>query len=303
MKYNQETSYSKSKFLLTKINKKLYLKKKPLKIDKRGLLSIKKQNCFFIDNNSLLSIKKQNCFKKFFINDFEINSANIIYNKKSILKNKSYLVEFFQGKNGQEILLTANKNEVHILRNFYKIYFSKIISNIKIIPRNQREIKLKFSKIIKHSNFKKIKKINQIKKYFNDLLKTNIYKYDYFDCHGDFTLSNIIVNSKDKKIILIDFQNTYEENILQDFSKIYQEFILGWTSRNFSEINQLRSSIVYKSIISNNFWNIVNKKMLNSLKIEFLMSILRIVPYVKKNDKITFNWIIKSFNIIKKFRL
>ena len=287
MKYNQETSYSKSKFLLTKINKKLYLKKKPLKIDKR----------------ELLSIKKQNCFKKFFINDFEINSANIIYNKKSILKNKSYLVEFFQGKNGQEILLTANKNEVHILRNFYKIYFSKIISNIKIIPRNQREIKLKFSKIIKHSNFKKIKKINQIKKYFNDLLKTNIYKYDYFDCHGDFTLSNIIVNSKDKKIILIDFQNTYEENILQDFSKIYQEFILGWTSRNFSEINQLRSSIVYKSIISNNFWNIVNKKMLNSLKIEFLMSILRIVPYVKKNDKITFNWIIKSFNIIKKFRL
>ncbi len=135
------------------------------------------------------------------------------------------------------------------------------------------------------------------------MLKTNIYKYDYFDCHGDFTLSNIIVNSKNKKIILIDFQNTYEENILQDFSKIYQEFILGWTSRNFSEINQLRSSIVYRSIISNNFWNIVNKKMLNSLKIEFLMTILRIVPYVKKNDKITFNWIIKSFNIIKKFRL
>ena len=65
MKYNQETSYSKSKFLLTKINKKLYLKKKPLKIDKR----------------ELLSIEKQNCFKKFFINDFEINSANIIYNK------------------------------------------------------------------------------------------------------------------------------------------------------------------------------------------------------------------------------
>ena len=30
---------------------------------------------------------------------------------------------------------------------------------------------------------------------------------------------------------------------------------------------------------------------------------LRIIPYINKNDKITFNWITKSFNTIKKFKL
>ena len=30
-------------------------------------------------------------------------------------------------------------------------------------------------------------------------------------CHGDLTLSNIIIN-RDKKIILLDFLNTFERN-------------------------------------------------------------------------------------------
>ena len=36
---------------------------------------------------------------------------------------------------------------------------------------------------------------------------------------------------------------------------------------------------IYKSIIDKSFWKKIDKKMVNSLKLEFLMTILRIIPY------------------------
>ena len=138
--------------------------------------------------------------------------------------------------------------------------------------------------------------------FMKTFLKKKLYTYDYAACHGDFTLSNIIIDVKSKKITLIDFQSTYEDNVLQDLSKIYQEFILNWTSRKFNNINKLRSKIVYQSIINNNFWKKIDKKMKDSLKLEFAMTILRIIPYIDKKDRRTINWIFESFNTINKFR-
>ena len=90
---------------------------------------------------------------------------------------------------------------------------------------------------------------------------------------------------------------------MQDLSKLFQEFNLGWTSRNFSKINKLRSEIVCKSILKNDFWRMFNKNMLHSFKVEFIMTILRIIPYVDINDKITLDWIYESFILIKTFKI
>ena len=46
-----------------------------------------------------------------------------------------------------------------------------------------------------------------------------------------------------------------------------------------------------------------NKNMLHSFKVEFIMTILRIIPYVDKNDKITLDWIYESFILIKTFKI
>ena len=42
------------------------------------------------------------------------------------------------------------------------------------------------------------------------------------------------------------------------------------------------------------FWRMFNKNLLHSFKVEFVMTILRIIPYVDKNDKITLDW--RMFN-------
>ena len=113
----------------------------------------------------------------------------------------------------------------------------------------------------------------------------------------------MIVNLKKKEIILIDFLSTYEENLIQDFSKLFQEFNLHWTARKYDKIDYLRSTIVCESIIDNNFWKKIDTKLTNSLKLEFIMTILRIVPYVDKYDKKTINWIENSLDKIKKFKI
>lgn len=284
MLYEAKNSFSKSRFSLIKVKKKIFLKKIPPRFNER----------------EYLSIKKQNNFKSYYINGFKVESAKINFIKK--LRSNSYLVEFFEGKTGDQILLTGNKDEIKILKFFLNDYISKRISN-ELIYRDKILIKRKFKKILKSKNFKKIKNSKEIIYMFNKLIKKKLYKFKNIECHGDLTLSNIIINKKLKKIILFDFLSTYDENIIQDISKIFQEYNLFWTSRKLDNIGKLRSEIVYNSIISKNFWKQFDKKMTTSFKMEFLITILRIVPYVKYNDHNTFNWISKSIYNIKKFKI
>ena len=111
MKYRSESSYSKSKFSLLKKNDKIFIKKKPAKIDAR----------------EFESISKQNQFKKFKIRNFTVEAAKIQLEKENIIKSKFYLVEFFQGKNGEEILSNGDVNEIKILELFLKTILNRQI--------------------------------------------------------------------------------------------------------------------------------------------------------------------------------
>jgi hypothetical protein len=75
----------------------------------------------------LESIIKQNNFKSFYVNKYLVQSAKIIYNKNFIKKNKSYLVEFAPGKNGEEILLSGNREEVNILNESSEICVTNLV--------------------------------------------------------------------------------------------------------------------------------------------------------------------------------
>ena len=286
MIFEQKTSYSKSQFFLIKKDNKFLIVKKPKKLDKR----------------ELLSIKKQNNFQSYFIENYKVTSAKILGNEKDIKNKKRYLIEYFDGKSGEDILLQGNKEEINILKKFFYNYFFKVKNNIHLELRDLKEYKEKIKNLKKNKNFKLIKNSKKILLFVDNILKKKIYTFSLKKCHGDLTLSNLIVNFKKKEIILIDFLSTYEENLIQDFSKLFQEFNLHWTARKYNKIDYLRSSIVYESIINYNFWKKIDSKLTNSLKLEFIMTILRIIPYVDKNDEKTINWIENSLDKIKQFK-
>jgi hypothetical protein len=284
MKYESTASYSKSKFSLVKIKNKIYIKKKPNKIDEREFQSIQKQNNFI----------------PFKVNNYDVIAAKIISKKKFIKINKYYYIEFFRGKSGQEILLTGNKQEIEILKNFLNEYFFKKFNLNKIRLRNLILLKKKISTLKKNIKVKKIKNFKKVFSFISKSLNKKNFTFEENFCHGDLTLSNIIVNSKTKKIILIDFLQSYDDNIMQDISKIYQEFVFMWSARNLKNTDSLRSKIVYEKILNFNFFKRLNNKLESSLKLEFLVTILRIIPYIKKNDDLTLEWIENSLTDIVK---
>lgn len=287
MIFNQKESYSKSKFFILKKKNKFYVIKRPTKINSR----------------EFLSIKKQNNFKNLKIKNYKVSSAKIISNIQNIKKKRAYLVEYFDGKNGADILLQGNKTEIIMLKEFFKNYFFLNFKNTTLSIRDLQNFKEKISKIKNNKNFKLIRNSKEFLNYLNLLLKKKIYNLSNKRCHGDLTLSNMIINSKKKSIILIDFLSCYEENIIQDIAKIFQEFELHWTARNYSRADSLRSKIVYSAIINNNFWRGINKNLIYTFKLEFLMVVLRIIPYIKKDDNITINWIENSLYKIIKFKM
>ena len=284
MKYESTASYSKSKFSLVKIKNKIYIKKKPNKIDEREFQSIQKQNNFI----------------PFKVNNYDVIAAKIISKKKFIKKNKYYYIEFFRGKSGQEILLTGNKQEIEILKNFLNEYFFKKFNLNKIRLRNLILLKKKISTLKKNIKVKKKKNFKKVFSFISKSLNKKNFTFEENFCHGDLTLSNIIVNLKTKKIILIDFLQSYDDNIMQDISKIYQEFVFMWSARYLKNTDSLRSKIVYEKILNFNFFKRLNNKLESSLKLEFLVTILRIIPYIKKNDDLTLKWIENSLTDIVK---
>ena len=152
---------------------------------------------------------------------------------------------------------------------------------------------------IKNKKFLKI----YIKKHipnFKKILENNVIYYPKKnDCHGDLTLANMIINDKKKKLVLIDFLKTHNDNIIQDYSKLYQEFQLGWSGRYFNSIQNTRSLIVYQSIINNSQWRSLDIKLKKAIIIETYMTLFRILPFVNLKDKVTIKWIDVSLNKIK----
>ncbi len=119
-------------------------------------------------------------------------------------------------------------------------------------------------------------------------------------CHGDFTFSNMIFSNK---IILIDWLNSFIESPIQDCAKLLQELNLQWSllmdnpeSRDITKIK-----IGYEHLR----WEITQRliheypQYLNVIELFYKITILRIIPYTKKEDKI-YNILIKEIGGWKK---
>jgi hypothetical protein len=280
-----KSSFSNAKFELLSQGNSLYLKKKIINPNIRDFESIKKNN-FFLKNFKIKNLK---------INKIEIE------NFKTLKKKKYFIMNYINGYSSDLILKNLGVNEIKILREFLKNYFLRLKESTK-----WEKIERKFF-LQKINNVKKNIKQKELLKLFNDnekYLFKKLNKIEYYPtgiCHGDLTLSNMII--KNDKIYLIDFLNTYKDSIVQDLSKIYQEFILGWSSRFLNGNDIVRSKIIYENIVDKKFFKSFSKEMITVLEFEIILTLLRIFPYVKKNDIKTIKWLKESMNKIKKLNI
>ena len=279
-----KSSFSKAEFELIRSKKKLYLKKKIHNPNLRDFQSILK-------NNTMI--------KQLKIKNLKIPKIDV-KNYKELFKKKSYKLIYLEGHSGELIILNSGLKEVILIKNFLHDYFIFMSKKIVWIKIDQNVFHKKLGEIEKRIKISELKNFFKGKKKFMKKKIDKISVYPTGICHGDLTLSNMILEKN--KICLIDFLKTYNDGILQDLSKVYQEFVLGWSSRQLSEQEKLRSKIICKKIINKNFFDLFPKKILMHLHFEILMTLFRIFPYVNKNDYLTIKWLKNSINDVLKIK-
>lgn len=271
-----ENSFSKAQFEIIRNDKSIFVKKILNSPNIRDYESILKNN----------HLKKLLKIKNLKIQNIEIK------NLKKFLKLKYYKSSYINGLSGELIIKNSGINEVNQIREFLISYFKRTtkLNKIKKIDK-----KIFINKLNSIENNIKINHLRLVFRKNKSIMKKKINKINFYPngiCHGDLTLSNLILEGKN--IYLIDFLKTYNDSLLQDLSKIYQEFVLGWSARYLDENEKLRSKIFYKMIIDQNFFKLFPGKFLKFLNFEILMTLFRIFPYVDRNDQITINWLSKS---------
>ena len=255
------------------INKKINFKN--LNVKKRSLLQIKKQ---------IFWNKKSLC-KPFL--SVPINYK--IYNKYIKIN-----MPFVYGYSGSDILIQNYPKKINTL--------VKELSNlINFFKRNKKDNELINKKRLLNKIFS-IKKLNYIDfpKHLNlaeKYLEEVPNNLESTWCHGDLTLSNMIVaedfnkdnNKIDHKIYLIDWLDNDFETYYNDLAKLKQDLYHGWSSRNLHKSQKVSCSIYGKFI-----WNQIENKFINKdnykiFRFFSILCILRIIPYAQ--DKNDFIWL------------
>ena len=111
-------------------------------------------------------------------------------------------------------------------------------------------------------------------------------------CHGDLTLSNVILDSV-AGITLIDFLHTFLESPLQDVAKLKQDFVYGWSFRKDSPMLRIKAEILCRHHFPKAI-NQIERMYSTQVYLLTLMALARIAPYV--NDEVTKRWLVQSLN-------
>lgn len=117
--------------------------------------------------------------------------------------------------------------------------------------------------------------------------------YPLGNCHGDFTLSNMVV-THNLSIYLIDYLTTFFESPLQDAVKLLQDFKYGWSFRFEQSGAKLKAKILCLNS-KPNMISMLERMYPSQMKVLLLLSLSRIAPYVE--DAVTRKWLIESLSL------
>lgn len=265
-------------------------------VKKNNKLLIKK---IFTQNlsRSLKNINKQILFNSLKLSSSQTHAIEVI-SLKNNQKNIEILMPYIFGLNGAEIISELSYDLGKFLSKSLDSYIHDIFEKSEINEISISVFKKKFFEIKKKN--KDVRLINFFNCITNELsLFPEFIEFPVGYCHGDLTLSNLII-TKENKIYLFDFLDIYFESPLQDIVKLKQDFVHGWSFRYENKAMQNRAKI-FSIHNTPKLINYYSKKYSNQIYLLELLSLSRIVPYIR--DDLTVLWLINSLNnIIKKKR-
>ena len=279
---------------IQKINKRSYSKEdiKLINEDKSFLI----QKTWKDVNRGLNSIKKQIDFDEISVSNLLVKSPKVY--KTTIIDGLRFeaIMEYVEGYSGSDIALIGTREVSLNLKETLSMLINKNFENSKINCINIDLFTDKLEKIILVlGNDSELK--NKLETLKSNFLKDKFLEIPCGPCHGDLTLSNIIV-SRTSSLNLIDFLPTFIESPLWDIVKIYQDLKYGWSYRNLKGHEKESSKIFFLNCLPSQI-HIYEKVFKRQILLFDALNIARLCPYIK--DKETRIWIINVLdNLLSK---
>ena len=279
---------------IQKINKRSYSKEdiKLINEDKSFLI----QKTWKDVNRGLNSIKKQIDFDEISVSNLLVKSPKVY--KTTIIDGLRFeaIMEYVEGYSGSDIALIGTREVSLNLKETLSMLINKNFENSKINYINIDLFTDKLEKIILVlGNDSELK--NKLETLKSNFLKDKFLEIPCGPCHGDLTLSNIIV-SRTSSLNLIDFLPTFIESPLWDIVKIYQDLKYGWSYRNLKGPEKASSKIFFLNCLPFQL-HIYEKVFKRQILLFDALNIARLCPYIK--DKETRIWIINVLdNLLSK---
>lgn len=227
-------------------------------------------------------------FSKYFYVPRILSSKNFNFNMEYINDSES-MINFFENSNIDKIKWITNLLIEFITKNIQLSKFKNILS----------EFLIKYESV-KNNIIKKYPDlINLLKKIDKIFLKLNNIIIPVGLCHGDLTLSNILICFDKQKLFFIDFLDNFIETPFQDIVKIRQDTKYFWSVYLFNkkcDRNKIKINLQYMDIIIDEYFKKYN--FYKNYNIYQSLNLLRILPYCK-DDNIK-NIIISNIKLLLK---
>lgn len=242
-------------------------------------------------DRSFRSIEKQKKFSDLITGCFKVQAIPVF----SVSENGSDLIiemPYMEGITGDQFAIFGNR----LLSNQMKITLNSFLldswSKSKGEILSKEVVLKKISEILSFDYDDELKAcLISACDYINDNIRDDM-EIPVGKCHGDLNLSNMIV-SHDNNLYLFDFLDGIIESPLQDVAKLLQDFKYGWTFRKLKPSVRLKGKLFLESSYPN-IINLIVSKYESVFKIIEVLTIVRIAPYISKNDRVTREWLIKS---------
>lgn len=261
-----------------------------------NILCVLKQSNI-IDHRFSQSIQKQKIFQPITLAGLSISAAQILREETSDEKHK-IIMRYANGISGADFAIEGNRE---IAGEISRGLTALLVNNMSqsIIKQIPKLIFLeKFNDLFSNSNYFKsrhLDTLNKVAECINALLEErDTIATPVGPCHGDLTLSNIIL-SQSQGMILIDFLPTFLESPLQDLAKISQDLEFGWSFRRLDKNLRIKSQV---------FSNVALPSYARHLYALFplagylfkILCLARIAPYI--TDPRTAEWLDQSLKIV-----
>lgn len=237
-----------------------------------------------------LCVDKQRNFQKFKADQIEISSA-LVLDFNAIDDDPKLIMPYIEGINGEFFAIYCDRLTALSLNSSLSTFICNELAASNIEKIKKEVLLSKANSVLKavaDSDLGLL--VNEAIRSLHNLSDT--LNIPIGNCHGDLTLSNMILKSPGE-LVLIDFLDTYLETPLQDVVKLEQDFKYGWSFRGLSSQQQLKGEIFLKYAFPKAI-NFIRQKFPNEIFALTILGLIRIAPYVK--DELTKIWLINSIN-------